>query len=181
MKLDLGLSEDQVTGVRVGDHVVVRVRAIPGETFSGSVEYVGRRADDLSRTYPVRVAVHNPGRVLRSGMVAEATVTTGRFTDAVIVERDWIIDRFGEPAVYVAADSVAVLRRVKLGRPISGSVVVTEGLNAGAALITVGLDLLSDGAPIEIKNGFTGSRGATDDATSGDAESPAMQAEDDRR
>lgn len=154
MQLDLGLGENQVTGVRVGDRVTVRVRALPGRTFRGSVEYVGRRADDSSRTYPVRVKITNPDRVLRSGMVAEAVVITGRYDGAIAVERDWVIDRFGEPAVYVAEDSVAVVRQVALGEPIGDRVVVRSGLREGELLISVGLDLLSDGARIEIKNGL---------------------------
>jgi membrane fusion protein (multidrug efflux system) len=179
MKLDLGLSEDQITGVHKGDRVDIRVRALPGRTFSGSVEYVGRRADEVNRTYPVRVRVPNPGRELRSGMVAEATVTTGRFRDAVIVERDWIIDRFGEPAAYVASDSLAAVRRVTLGRPIGDRVVVTSGLAEGDMLITVGLDLLSDGAPIEIKNGGEGRGPMTPEGTADEGTGPtATEPED---
>jgi multidrug efflux pump subunit AcrA (membrane-fusion protein) len=153
MKLDLGLSEDQITGVHEGDPVSIQVRALPGRTFQGTVEYVGRRSEDVNRTYPVRVRLLNPGRELRSGMVAEATVTAGRFPDAVVVERDWVVDRFGEPAVYVAADSLAEVRRITLGKALGDRVVVTSGLSEGDLLITVGLDLLSDQARIDIKSG----------------------------
>ncbi|MBN2565427.1 MAG: efflux RND transporter periplasmic adaptor subunit [Candidatus Eisenbacteria bacterium] len=153
MKLDLGLGEDQITGVRMGDPVAVRVRALPGKTFRGRVEYVGRRSEDVNRTYPIRVRLENGSRELRSGMVAEAIVTTGRFPDALVVERDWVVQRFGEPAVFVAADSLAVVRRVTLGKAVGDRVVVTSGLSEGDLLITAGLDLLSDQAEIELKNG----------------------------
>ncbi len=151
VKIELGLSEDQVSDVRPRRPAEVRVRAHPGESFAGRVEYVGRRADDMTRTYPVRVVVENSSRRLRSGMVAEVTISAKEFKDVIVIERDWVIERYGEPAVFVAADSLAVVRRLTLGKVVGDRVVVRSGLDEGDLMVTFGHDRLTEGAAIDIK------------------------------
>jgi RND family efflux transporter MFP subunit len=152
VEIELGLSENQVSDVRPRRTVTVRVRALPGELFSGKVEYVGRRADDMTKTYPVRVVLQNVGHRLRAGMVAEVTIAVKEFSDVVVIERDWVVDRYGEPAVYVASDSLAVLKRLVLGKVIGNRVVVTSGLEEGDLMVTFGYDRLTEGAALDIKS-----------------------------
>jgi RND family efflux transporter MFP subunit len=152
VEVEIGLSEDQVVDVRTGRGADVRVRALPGEVFEGRVEYVGPSADDIAKTYPVRVVVQNAARRLRSGMVAEVTVDAKRFDGVIVIERDWVFDRFGEPAVFVATDSTAVVRKVTLGKVIGDGVVVRSGLDPGDRVISFGYDQLTDNARIQIKN-----------------------------
>jgi len=152
VEIDIGLSEDQVVHVKRGQVARVTVRALPGDDFDGAVEYVGSRADDRSKTYPARVTVPNRGGRLRSGMVAEVVVTARVFEDAVVIERDWVFDRFGEPAVYVAVDSLATIRNVALGRITGDRVIVTEGLSPGDLVVSFGHEQLTENARVSIKN-----------------------------
>ena len=152
VEIELGLSEDQVPDIRPRQAAAVRVRALPGEAFDGKVEYVGRRADDMTKTYPVRVVLKNPAHQLRAGMSAEVTIDAKEFSDVVVIERDWVVERYGEPAVYVASGSLAVLKRLTLGKVIGNRVVVTSGLEEGDLMVTFGHDRLTDGAALEIKS-----------------------------
>jgi RND family efflux transporter MFP subunit len=152
VEIDIGLSEDQVGYVKSGQRALVTVRALKGEVFEGRVEYVGRRADDRTRTYPARIVVPNPRGRLRSGVVAEVVVSAREYDDALVIERDWVVDRFGEPAVFVAADSVAVIRKVALGQIIGDRVVVLDGLAPGDLVVSFGYDQLTEGARVAIKN-----------------------------
>jgi membrane fusion protein (multidrug efflux system) len=151
VEIELGLSEDQVPDVSPRQAATVRVRALPGELFGGKVEYVGRRADDMTKTYPVRVVLRNSAHRLRAGMVAEVTIDAKEFSDVVVIERDWVVERYGEPAVYVASGSLAVLKRLTLGRVIGNRVIVTSGLDEGDLMVTFGYDRLTEGTALEIK------------------------------
>jgi membrane fusion protein (multidrug efflux system) len=151
VEIELGLSEDQVPDVSPRKTTTVRVRALPGEIFDGKVEYVGRRADDVTKTYPVRVVLANRTHRLRAGMVAEVTIDAKTFSDVVVIERDWVVERYGEPAVYVAYDSQAVLKRLTLGKVIGNRVIVTSGLEEGDLMVTFGYDRLTEGTAVEIK------------------------------
>jgi membrane fusion protein (multidrug efflux system) len=171
VEIDIGLSEDQVAHVRSGQRAEVSIRALPGEVFRGRVEYVGRRADDRTRTYPARIVVANPRGRLRSGVVAEVVVAAREYEDSVVIERDWIVERFGEPAVFVAADSLAVIRKVELGQIIGDRVVVLDGLEPGDLLISFGFQRLTEGARIDVRApgepedaGSAGSVGEGEDA-----------------
>ena len=64
-------------------------------------------------------------------MVAEVTIAAQEFSDVVTIERDWVVDRYGEPAVFVGADSLAALRRLALGTVVGDQVVVESGLEVG--------------------------------------------------
>ncbi len=152
VQIEIGLNEDRVVDVRKGQPAEIRVRARPGQVFEGRVEYVGPRADDMTKTYPVRILLSNPGRKLRAGMVAEVTIAADELTNVIVIERDWVVDRYGEPAVFVAGDSLAQLSKVTLGRVIGDRVVVLSGLSEGDRVVTLGYDQLTDGARIDVKN-----------------------------
>jgi membrane fusion protein (multidrug efflux system) len=152
VEVEFGLNEDQIVNVGPGRPAEIRVRAYPGLVFEGRVEYVGPRADDMTKTYPVRVLLANHDSKLRSGMVAEITVATAEMKDVIVIERDWVVDRYGEPVVFVAADSLAHIRKIALGSVVGDRVVVTSGLETGDLLVTLGYDQLSDGARIDIRS-----------------------------
>jgi RND family efflux transporter MFP subunit len=151
LEVELGLGEEDVVNVKPGARAEIEVRPLPGEVFRGRVEYVGPRADDLTKTYPVGITVRNRDGALRAGMVADVGVAARVLRDVIVIQRDWVLDRYGEPTVFVAVDSVAVLRKISLGRVVGARVVVLAGLEPGDKLVTVGLSQLSDGARIGIK------------------------------
>ena len=157
LEIEIGLTEAQAVEVEPGRRARVAFRSMPGREFEGRVEYVGPRADDRTKTFPARVVLRNVGGELRAGMVAEVTIATREYEDAVVIVRDWVVERYGEPAVYVAADSVAQLRRVRLGQVLGDRVVIEEGLEPGERLVVLGYDQLSDGARIKVMNGVGGS------------------------
>jgi len=150
LEIDVGLGEDRVVHVRPGQAATVQVRALPEEVFEGRVEYVGPRSDDATRTYPVRVLMRNRDGLLRSGMVGEVEIAADLLEDVIVVDRDWVVDRYGEPALLVASDSRAEIRKVKLGRIVGDRVLVLSGLEPGDLVVTLGYDQVTDGALLEL-------------------------------
>ena len=92
LELDLGVEQYDITRVRVGEEVRLRVDALPQRTFSGRVTSIGAlpTGDSTAVTFPVRAMVANEGGLLRPGMAAYARVLTapasvlGRVTRAPI-------------------------------------------------------------------------------------------------
>jgi membrane fusion protein, copper/silver efflux system len=68
--------ERQVDLVHEGQPVEATVDALPGRTFSGTVEFAQPRLDPTTRTVEVWYALDNPGHKLRPGMYATVTLTT---------------------------------------------------------------------------------------------------------
>ena len=78
LELEFGVEQREITRVRVGEEVRLRVDALPQRTFSGRVVSIGALpATDSSRvTFPVRAMVANSDGLLRPGMAAYARVLT---------------------------------------------------------------------------------------------------------
>lgn len=73
--VDLQAYESQLGQIRWGQRVGFRVESHPGETFEGRVSFIDPIIDPMTRTATVRVAVENPGRRLKPGMFASATIS----------------------------------------------------------------------------------------------------------
>lgn len=74
LALEMGIDQEEIARVRVGDEVRVRVSALPQETFLGRV--VSVQSPTSGTRFPVRASVANEGAQLRSGMTAYARVLT---------------------------------------------------------------------------------------------------------
>jgi multidrug resistance efflux pump/GAF domain-containing protein len=78
LELELGVDQRDITRVRVGDEVRVRVDALPQRTFSGRVMSIAALAmsDSDKVRFPIRAVIANDAALLRPGMVAYARVLT---------------------------------------------------------------------------------------------------------
>ncbi len=78
LELELSIDQRDITRVRVGDEVRVRVDALPQRTFVGHVVSIGALpiSDEQVVRFPIRAVVANDGTLLRPGMAAYARVLT---------------------------------------------------------------------------------------------------------
>ena len=116
--------------------------------FTGRVDNVGYAADAKSRTFPVTLAVENPDRSLRVGMIVEAEVPVathrGIFVPLDAVSRD----TQGQPRILVAnaRNGRAESRTVSTGALLGDQVLIERGLEPGAQVIIRGL--VEPGEPV---------------------------------
>jgi GAF domain-containing protein len=78
LELEFSVDQQDVTRLRVGDEVRLRVAALPQKTFSGRLTSIAAIASnaDGSTSFPVRAVVGNQDALLRPGMAAYARVLT---------------------------------------------------------------------------------------------------------
>jgi RND family efflux transporter MFP subunit len=143
--------ETRVAGVRKGQAAHVAVEAVGG-TFEGAVREVGVIANPLTRTYAVKVAVPNPGGVLRVGMVAEVVLRQDDPTLAVVVPPEAVrIDEAGRPCVYVLGKDDTLRRRaVAVSGYLGEGVAVATGVAAGERVVVSGSPMLADGMAVSV-------------------------------
>lgn len=72
--LYIDIYEYDLTWIRYGQSVAVRVEAYPGEIFAGTVVFIDPYLNDQSRTVKVRVNLKNPGYRLKPAMYASAAI-----------------------------------------------------------------------------------------------------------
>lgn len=132
-----------------GRTVTFRVAAVPGETFTGEVDFVDPSVRGTGRMITVKARVPNPGGRLRPGMFIETELTAEVRPDAVVVPEDAILPLQSATYVWVVTpENVAARREVALGVRTPGFVEVRSGVEAGERVVVGGLEQLSEGASV---------------------------------
>jgi cobalt-zinc-cadmium efflux system membrane fusion protein len=140
--------EADLSRVRMGAPVQVKVIAYPDRTFSGHIEWISSTLDPVTRTARLRFTLPNPGHELLPEMYATATVATPA-RKALVVPRSAVVHVGEERVVFVqvGATENGLLRfqrrRVILEEGESDPVPVRSGLQAGEAVVVSGALLLS--------------------------------------
>lgn len=138
-----------------GQPAQVYVDALPGERFDGEIRRLAPRFDVQSRQARVEVEVPNPDGQLAPGMFTTVRVETAEVADARLVPIDAVTELDGETGVYqpVAGDDGMEARFVPVQTGIESDtrIEIREPALDGR-VITLGLQLLEDGAPIRIAN-----------------------------
>ena len=78
LELEFGVPERDITRIRPGDEVRLRITALPQRTFRGRIRTIGELSsgDGAERVFPVLAVVPNDDGLLRPGMAAYARVLT---------------------------------------------------------------------------------------------------------
>ena len=142
--------ENDLATVHLGQHVQVRINALAGQVFSGTISDIGAALDPNLRTAKVRIQVANPGSELRLGMFATASILGSQAQPQTVVPSTAVLQLHDLTYVYVPAGqsgtsaAAADFRRVvvKTGRTLDGGLVeVVAGLSPGQAVVSNALDL----------------------------------------
>lgn len=146
------VSEDVATRLRAGDAVRVLPDDLPGQSFPGTINLVGRAADAQSRSVEVWVAVPNPTGQLRANGVARVVISAEPVADAVTVPDsavtlDATTTNSGTVMV-VDNQSVAHETHVTIGVKSGGRTQITSGLQGGETVVTEGNYGLPDGTRV---------------------------------
>jgi membrane fusion protein (multidrug efflux system) len=145
--------ENDISLIHKGDGAAVRIGALGSREFEGKVEDIGVVADPLAHAYKVRIAVPNPGRAIKPGMVCTAVIKgQDRSSGLVIPNEAVLVDETGRNYVYCldAAGTRASLRYVKLGELLQNGVRITDGLNASETIVVSGQHRLVDGSAVQV-------------------------------
>ena len=100
---------------------------------------VGSVIDPESRTLPIRLAVPNPDRVLKVGMLADGHLLAGEPVAGVAVPAAAVLEEDGLMVVYVKVGGEAFQRRVVELGPSDGSwTIIAAGVADGEQVVTTG-------------------------------------------
>jgi cobalt-zinc-cadmium efflux system membrane fusion protein len=137
------VAEEHLAKLRVGMPARIFVQAHPGRAFAGKIMRLGEELDPATRTIQVRIAVPNPGELLKPEMYARVELDLGSSSPALVVPQSATQEVSGHTVIFVrkAADRFEV-RPVELGPRINGEVQVVRGLKAGEAVATRGSFIL---------------------------------------
>jgi multidrug efflux pump subunit AcrA (membrane-fusion protein) len=133
--------EGQISSVRTGQKVRVRVDAYPDESFEGVIDRTGAALDPETRTLKIWVRIDNPGLKLRPNMRARLYVVTAASADSVAVPRSAVLGDMGNLFVFVQTDASGLeyeKRPVVTGISDDRYMEIVDGVLPGDEVVTEG-------------------------------------------
>jgi len=121
----------------------IRFPDLPGKEFTGRISLVNPELDPDLRTNLVRVAVANPGGLLKPGMPAEVTITSGARNSLTLPETAVIWTKGGRLVWVSAGHNTFRPVMVDTGTEEGGRIEIRSGLNPGDVVVTEGAYLVN--------------------------------------
>lgn len=152
MLATVAVAEKDVARLKVGAPARVEIAAA-GQKLSGKVREIGISADPLSRTYKVKVALPNPGGILRVGMVSDVRFQIpGRQPSLVVPAAAVLVDEKDSRFVWVEKGGKVSRRVVKVSGFLQEGTAIDSGLAAGESVVVSGTPMLSEGTAVRVGN-----------------------------
>lgn len=149
VKVEVGVSEQMVNDIAVGDEVDVLLTAVSPEPLTGTVSTISPAATQAG-TYTVKVELDNSRGLLKAGMLAEVKFVKEASDNTIILPRDAVMTKDGETYVYIVENNTAKKTLVTTGIESGDQIEITEGLTEGMEVVTKGQTYISDGEEVQI-------------------------------
>jgi cobalt-zinc-cadmium efflux system membrane fusion protein len=131
--------EKDLSKIRTGQAVRVRVPSYPRETFAGKITYVADVMDPKTRTTKVRCLVGNESGLLKLEMFATVEIPVGQTSPILAVPSSSIQQIDGRPVVFVRNSEAEFQKReVQTGVESQGYTEIRAGLKQGEPVVSRG-------------------------------------------
>jgi RND family efflux transporter MFP subunit len=144
MKMQVSLSESDVTDVKVGQPATVSVNAVPDEKLAGRVTHIGLLSSTSNDvvSYPVTIVVKQRAAGIRPGMTATAEVVIAQVQGVVTVPSRAVSGTF----VTVKQGGKDVRKQVTTGLVGDSTTEIVSGLRPGDQVVLPSASGLGSGA-----------------------------------
>jgi len=149
LEATLNVPERELETLKPGLPVLLQVDALPGKTFTGSVDRVAPVVDSGSGTFRV-ICAFDGGGVLQPGMFGRVRIDYDNRANALVVPRLALLDDEGDPAVFAIRAGKAVRVPVKLGYLDGEWAEVRSGVALGDQVVIAGKTALRDGSVVQV-------------------------------
>jgi len=117
--------------------------------YPGSISLIDRAVDAQTGTIKTRLVFPNDKNMLKPGMNTSVRVKNNNAAKSIVIPNKAVTEQLGEFFVYVLGDSSKVTqRKVLLGKPISGNIIVRDGLKEGDKIVVEGVQKLREGTVV---------------------------------
>jgi RND family efflux transporter MFP subunit len=161
LKAVVFVTERDYAGLAPGQPATITTDAAPGRTFPATIERIAPVFRETSRQARIELAVPNPDGVLRPGMFARVSIVLGEQRSDTVIPRSALSRRNGREVVFVVDEGSEVARMVEVTTGIAeGDRVTIVAPAISGRVVTLGQQLLDDGARVRIARELGGDAGA---------------------
>jgi len=145
--ISVEVPEAQASVLRQGQKADASIQTLPGKTFEGRIDYIYPDLNPQTRTVKARIALVNPGLVLKPGMFAQ--VSLGAVARKALTVPTEAVIQTGTRSVVIVADGERFQpATVKTGARTDGHIEILSGLKAGERVVTSGQFLIDSEASL---------------------------------
>lgn len=144
MQVNVQVGEADAPKLRLGLPVIVKMEAIPGKTFHGTINEISSLATESNpweggtpgrKNFSVKVSLkENDPKALKPGMTADVEFICDSIKDAVYVPLESVIEREGKTLVFLKTPTGYQRKFIELGKSNDNFVVVSKGLEKGETI-----------------------------------------------
>lgn len=149
----LNVPERELATLRAGLPVQLQVDAMPGKTFTGTIDRVSPVVDSGSGTFRVVAAFDGGDQAsgrLQPGMFGRVRIVYDQRAEALVVPRLALLDDEGNPAVFQVRDGTVARVPVELGFLDGEWAEIRSGLALGDQVVVAGKTALRDGSVVQV-------------------------------
>lgn len=141
MRVELKLDEVDRGKLQVGQHLTVKVDAIPEAEFEAELDWISPIAAInfkgmglTEKTFPARATLKKVDPRLRPGMSASVDIIIEKDEKQVLIPIRASFVQKGKPSVWVQKGEAFEVRSIVVGKRNDGDLVVVKGLKAGETI-----------------------------------------------
>ncbi len=131
----IALYGNQMSWVRLGDHVDLRSPDYPGTVWKGHLDFLYPTVGLQSRTVTARVSIPNPGGILRPGMYVDAHVLSQGSLQLAVPTSAVLHTERGDFVILGQAEGHFLPVQVRVGPETDGWTAIRQGLRAGEQVV----------------------------------------------
>jgi len=147
----IAVAENEISKIKKGQKAEFRVSALDDKIFDGVVTNVGVVADQISRTYEVKITVKKSGLLLKPGMVCDVNLGITANKEVLTVPYQAVDkDRNNNNFVFVvdSEQKIAKKRIIHIGNYVNDNIEVLDGLSVGEKVVSEGKQRLTDNCKV---------------------------------
>lgn len=143
------IGEAQIGELHIGTTVKVKLDALNGQEFTGTITHISPAAQLPARTFTAEVTIPNGSGALKAGMFAKVEMPTQIHQGALAIPESALVMREDQKTVFVVGvDNIIQQRVLKLGYVGDGWAEVFEGVNEGDTIVIAGQNKVKDGIEV---------------------------------
>ncbi len=154
LEISAQVGETDRTNLKTGQAVEIKVDALPGETFAGTVRTVGGATarqfwdDNTKHKFDVAIQLDRADARLRPGFEAQLSILGDHLARAVSLPAEAVFEHDGKKIVYCERGRGFEMQEVKV-RALSEGRAILEGIPVGTVVALVNPDKKRSGKPKE--------------------------------
>jgi len=152
LEVEINVPENRIEDFRKAQKLKISFWALTDVILDGKIREVAPMADNVARTFKVRITLINPPPEVKLGMTSTVSADSLNNGSAVAVIPLAAVYQTGNtPSVWVVANDMVSLRNVEIESFDSDRVIVSEGLKTGDVVVTAGVHKLYEGQKVRLK------------------------------